>query len=61
MPAERLPIELNADGVRSMTRLVPHVDPQQTRSPQNWSVAGPQSAMVTATHLLLHRFSMKNL
>jgi len=61
MPAERLPIELKAEGVRSMTRLVPQVEPQQIRSPQNWSVAGPQSAIVTDTHLLLHRFSMKNL
>ena len=61
MPAERLPMELNAEGVRSMMRFVPQVDPQQMRSPQNWSVAGPQSAIVTDTHRLLHRFSMKNL
>ncbi len=49
MPAERLPIVLKAEGVRSMIRFVPQVDPQHTLSPQNWSVAGPQSAIVTAT------------
>lgn len=38
-----------------MTRLLPQVDPQQARSPQNERVRGPQSAMDVVTWLPLQR------
>src|SRR5690606_793362 len=54
-PVDRLAILLYAAGVRSMTRLVPHTEPQQVRSPQNRSVWGPQSAMRVPTCAPLQR------
>jgi hypothetical protein len=57
-PVERLAILLYAAGVRSTMRLVPHVDPQQVRSPQNRWVFGPQSAIVLPTRAPLHRLVM---
>jgi hypothetical protein len=55
-PEFRLPIWVNAAGVRSMTRFDAHVPPQQARSPQNDRVRGPQSAIDVTTRAPLHRF-----
>jgi len=60
MPAERLPITLKAEGVRSMIRFEPQVDPQHVVRPQKSWVAGPQSAIEADTHLPLQRFVMKS-
>ena len=49
MPVERSAIALNADAVRSMTRLFPHVLPQQCCWLQKLFVSGPQSAILTLT------------
>jgi hypothetical protein len=51
---------LNADGVRSISRLLWQVLPQQVLSPQKLLVAGPQSAMDTETEDLLHRLVTEN-
>src|SRR5690606_2742207 len=48
-PAEREAMRLKAAGVRSISRLLAQVEPQQLRSPQNRSVCGPQSAIVVTT------------
>jgi len=56
MPVERSAIALNADAVRSMTRLFPHVLPQQCCWLQKLFVSGPQSAILTLTQLELQRF-----
>ncbi|MGH3377189.1 MAG: hypothetical protein ACRDP6_20865 [Actinoallomurus sp.] len=51
---ERLAIALYAEGVRSISRLLAHAEPQQLRSPQKELVSGPQSAIDTLTQAPLH-------
>ena len=50
---------LYAAGVRSMIRLLEQVLPQQTVSPQNRSVCGPQSAIVVVTPAPVHRLVVR--
>jgi len=56
MPVERSAIALNADAVRSMTRLLPQMLPQQCCWLQKLFVSGPQSATRTLTQCELQRF-----
>src|SRR5690242_7667811 len=58
-PLDRSAMALNADAVRSITRLVPQLDPQQFRSPQNRCVLGPQSAIEVLTLLPLQGLVVK--
>src|SRR5919197_3608409 len=59
IPLDRLPIALNADGVRSRIRLVAQLPLQQDCSPHQKLVCGPQSAIVTAISVVRQRFRTK--
>jgi len=50
---------LNAEGVRSMSRLLAQDAPQHVRSPQKLLVRGPQSAIEVVTAAPLHRLVVR--